>query len=321
MAVGYIATRSPVHDQSEYFHVSQHLPEVFCSRHHNTFPVLVRDKIPQQSKDMAFSVYDFVISIVGMSPFIIPMVVAIVIWSNKIASRFGPEDTQQIVILISVAMALLFGVLLFIGTTCMEIRPTEQFADLEKGDIPKKESEEEKEVHELLHGIATADTEVCKLMTRADHFIQGNVGHPGIENPSLVTDAQEKARGSGPIVECSNTKEDAPTLQDAENHLTRLENTLQAFTGPTFQAAYNNTVICKEDFTGTEKPRVNRKQLQERLKKVNATIAEQQKRLLAPIDAKTAALRRGEVSDCDKRRGAKTQLKQKSPKGALPSKE
>ncbi len=249
-----------------------------------------------------------------MSPFIIPMVVGVLIWSNKIASRFKPEDTKKIVILISVAMALLFGVLLFIGTTCMEIRPTEQFADLEQGDTSTKESEEEekKEVRELLHGIATADAKVCKLMTRADHFIQGNVGHPGIENPSLVTDAQEKARGSGPIVECSNTKEDAPTLQDAENHLSRLENTLQAFTGPTFQTAYNNTVNCKENFTGTEKPRVNRKQLQERLKKVNATIAEQQKRLLAPIDAKTAALQKGELSDCDKRRGAKTQLKQKS---------
>jgi hypothetical protein len=318
--VGYTVIRSPVHDRSEYSHVLQHLPEVF----RNTFPVLVRDKFPLQSKDMAFSVYDFVISLVGMSPFIIPMVVSVVIWSNKIASRFTPEDTQQIVILISVAMALLFGILLFIGTTCMEIRPTEQFADMEKEDTPKKETEEDKEDRELLHGIAMADAEVCKLITRADHFIQGNVGHPGIENPSLVTDAQEKARGSGPIVECTthaSTKDDSITLEDAENHLTRLENTLQAFTGPTFQTAYNNTVICKEDFTGTEKPPVNRKQLQERLKKVNTTIAEQQKRLLDPIDAKTAALRRGEVSDCDKRRGAKTQLKQKPPAGSLPSKE
>lgn len=270
---------------------------------------------------MAFSVYDFVISLVGLSPFIIPMIVAIVIWSNKIASRFTPEDTKQIVILISVAMALLFGILLFIGTTCMEIRPTEQFADMEKEGTPKKETEEDKGDRELIHGIMMADAEVCKLMTRADHFIQGNVGHPGIENPSLVTDAQEKARGPGPIVECTHKKDDSITLQDADNHLTRLENTLQAFTGPTFQTAYNNTVICKEDFTGTEKPPVNREQLQERLKKMNATITEQQKRLLDPIDAKTAALRRGEVSDCDKRRGAKTQLKQKPPTGSLPSKE
>lgn len=260
---------------------------------------------------MAFSAYDLIISLVGMSPFIIPMVFAIVIWTTKIASRFTVEDTKQIVILIVVAMVILAGVLLFIGTTCMEIRPTERFVDA--GSTKHLEN---KEVNTLLHEIEIADTEVCKLMTRADHFIQGNVGHPGIENPTLVTDAQQKARGDGPIVTC--TKEDHLTLADAENHIIRLENTLKSFTGPTLQNTYNNTVICKENFAGTEKPGVDVKQLQERLKNVNQTIEEQQKRLLGPIDEKTAALRRGEVSDCDKRRGAKTQLKQKPPKGSLP---
>ncbi len=277
---------------------------------------------------MAFSAYDLIISLVGMSPFIIPTVIAIVLWTNKIASRFTAEDTKQIVILIVVAMVILAGVLLFIGKTCMEIRPTERFEDIDhqeesknpKDPTEEREKKETKEIAALLHGIETADTEVCKLMTRADHFIQGNVGHPGIENPSLVTDAQQKARGEGPIVTCTTDKH--LTLADAENHLTRLENTLKAFTGPTLQTTYNNTVICKEDFTGTEKPIVHVKQLQERLKKVKQTIEEQQKRLLDPIDEKTAALRRGEVSDCDKRRGAKTQLKQKPPAGTpLPSKE
>lgn len=254
---------------------------------------------------MAFSAYDLIISLVGMSPFIIPMVFAIVIWTNKIASRFTAEDTKQIVMLIAVAMMVLGGVLLFIGTTCMEIRPTEHFAN-------GAEIKHDKEVKALLHEIELADTEVCKLMTRADHFIQGNVGHPGIENPSLVTDAQKKARGEGPIVEC--TKNEHITLEEADNHLTRLENTLQAFTGPTLQTAYNNTVVCKEDFVGTKSPVIQLKHLQDRLQRVTETIKDQQKRLLDPIDEKTAALRRGEVSDCDKRRGAKTQLKQKPPK-------
>jgi hypothetical protein len=70
------------------------------------------------------------------------------------------------------------------------------------------------------------------------------------------------------------------------------------------QKTYNRTVPCQEGFYDTGSV-ADVSGLQARLAAVRTEIQTQQTKLLKPIDDKNAALQRGEVSDCDKRRGAK----------------
>ena len=130
-----------------------------------------------------------------------------------------------------------------------------------------------------------------------DGFIQSDVGPAGQSDSQLVLAAQMKAREGVAVVDCSATE---AALEDVPHRLTRLEETLRSLTGPELQRTYDKTMRCE----GFQDLPVAAPTNRQRLATIQTTIRDQQTRLLAPVDQKTADLQRGIASDCDKRRGA-----------------
>ncbi len=193
----------------------------------------------------------------------------------------------------------LFFISLIICFDCAVIHPQEMFEAFE----------EEDPLQTLFQEIGEAEDTVCKLITRTDEFIQGDVGNPGIQNPTLVSDAQRQARlevGSSLTICPATGIPETETLQDADQRLLRLEATLKSFSGPRIQKVYQNSVECfvplNADING---PSLD--SLQGRLVVVQEAIALQQGKWIRGIDAKKAALQRGEASDCDKQKGIAAQ--------------
>jgi hypothetical protein len=209
----------------------------------------------------------------------------------------------------------LMAVLIVVRTFCGNIHPVETFVGQGINDTQTDP------VQALWSGIAAAEEATCKYITRADGFIQNNEGKAGYDNPTLVSDAQQKARAAadGPLTDCTETwpttLQDVSSytldqgLADADNRLTRLETTLQGFTGVIFQNTYNATVDCQMPQPTTEGFDTSLTTLQQRLTAVQAAIQMQQQKLLGPIDQKTEELKKGQVSDCDKARGKATAMK------------
>jgi hypothetical protein len=211
----------------------------------------------------------------------------------------GPKEIGEIVVATLTILAGVVIVMIFVGTVCMNTHPYEQFAVADSLD-------------RLWSDIAAAETASCKLITRTDAFIKSDVGKPGQEDPSLVTAAQERARSGLSLVDCgaswsADVSDAAVQLSEAENRISRLEATLNKFTGPEIKKIYDNTVPCEGFATAPTLP-----ELRVRLDAVLKVMTDQQMKLLKPIDDKTAQMQRGEVSDCEKRRGAKVGATAKS---------
>lgn len=170
---------------------------------------------------------------------------------------------------------------------CYTIHPREAFQDV-SGAVSVDDPT-------LLTDLAAAEDATCKLITRVDGFIQNDLGPSGQADSQLILAAQIKARDGVAMVDCSATE---AALEDVPHRLTRLEETLRSFTAPELQRTYDTTMRCAEGFVGA--PPTNR----ERLTAIQATLRDQQTRLLAPVDQKTEDLQRGIASDCDKRRAA-----------------
>ena len=156
----------------------------------------------------------------------ITAIVVIVIIS--ISSLFIDKDmSNKLVWYTLLLFAPMFLLSLIICFDCAVIHPREAF-----------NSSSADPLQQLFQGIGGAEDAVCKLVTRTDEFIQGDVGNPGIQNPLLVTDAQNQARLSvgSSITICPATGiPETETLQDADQRLLRLEATLKSFSGPRIQ--------------------------------------------------------------------------------------
>lgn len=185
-----------------------------------------------------------------------------------------------------------------VTTFCFSVHPIETFVS--------------DSLEALLGDITKTEGSICTLITRTDKFIEADQGKAGQDDPSRVSAAQSAARAAvaGGVTVCPATGTDGDTLADAENRIARIEGTLSGFTGPELQKTYENQVPCRESF---QNPGPDLETLRQRLTAVQATLRAQEINWLKPVDDKNAALQRGDVSDCDKRRGASTQLKQTAP--------
>ncbi len=216
-----------------------------------------------------------------------------------LSSFVNKETANMMMWYVIIAAVPLFLISLIICFDCAVIHPREMFEDTEPPDP----------LQTLFHEIGDAEDAVCKLITRTDEFIQGDVGNPGIQNPTLVTDAQTQARQAvgGSITICPATGiPETETLQDADQRMQRLEATLKSFSGPRIQKVWQQSVECfaplNADINGPTLAL-----LQDRLKVVQTAIALQQGKWIKEIDAKKEALQRGEASDCDKQKGIAAQ--------------
>jgi len=209
------------------------------------------------------------------------------------------EAANKLLWYLIIAAIPLFLISLIICFDCAVIHPREAFADTEPADP----------LQTLFQEIGEAEDAVCKLITRTDEFIQGDVGNPGIQNPALVSDAQRQARLSvgSSITICPATGiPETETLQDADQRLQRLEATLKSFSGPRIQKVWQQSVECFVPLNANiNGPSLTA--LQGRLTVVQTAIALQQGKWIKEIDAKKEALQRGEASECDKQKGIAAQ--------------
>lgn len=237
----------------------------------------------------------------------ITAVVAIVL--IMVVSIFLDKELSKILIwYVLLAFAPLFLIALIICFDCAVIHPQEAFDTEQPTESPDL-------LKTLFQGIGAAEDAVCRLVTRTDEFIQGDVGNPGIQNPTLVTDAQNQARLSvgSSITICPATGiPETETLQDADQRLLRLEATLKSFSGPRIQKVYQQSVECFVPLNA-EIGGPSIESLQPRLAAVQEAIALQQGKWIGAIDAKKAALQRGEASDCDKQKGVAAQKASQAP--------
>lgn len=264
------------------------------------------------------SAREAITSLLGLIPFLILLGAVAAIGLVFAGGKLSGEDVSEVMTSVLVILAGVVVVLMFVSGVCMTIHPTEQFrgaASEHNGirlyptyieqftDAPVDVSSSP--LTQLWADIATAEKAVCGYITRADKFIQSDLGKPGHDDPSLVTQAQQDARdkAGGPLTDCESPWDTTePNVDDATNRVTRLETTLNGFTAPAFQQAFDAQNTC-ESFVDVPNTAVIQA-LQQRLSVIQSTIQTQQQKFLKPIDDKTAALNRGEASDCDKKRGA-----------------
>lgn len=227
--------------------------------------------------------------------------------------RVSSADATELGLSVAVILVSVISVMMFVCIFCSTIHPTERFVGNTipspspgPGDTVAASTPEDA----LLNGIADAEQKVCELIGRSDKYIESDVGKPGQDDPSLVVAAQNKARAGVPggrLVNCVvGTPE--PTLDAADARLTLLENSLKWFTGPELDATYKKATAGCEGYvnggSSNPAPVVDLAALQARLSTINAEIADQHRTRLDPMDKAQAALKRGEVSDCQKKMGA-----------------
>jgi hypothetical protein len=228
----------------------------------------------------------------------------VVFFFNKI----DPTVAKEVVINLGVVLIGVALIGLLVAGTCMTVRPTERFVDgFESGSSVSGSGSPT--LGQLWKDIGAAERDVCDLVTRANEFIQGEVGHPGIDNPTLVSAAIESERSGagGPLVNCPTGGDYDERADEAENRINRLEHTVRGFTNRPIEAAYKRSDTCHPEtapvVVETFDDQVNGLvRLNERLTAVREQI-EKQKSWLRVVDEKTAAMQRGEVSDCDKAAG------------------
>jgi len=227
-------------------------------------------------------------------PYGIIVAAMIIIGFLSILTRVpGPIATELAVAVGTIALVVMTAVVI-VTTFCVQIRPIEEFVD--------SGSEVEK-----------TEARICALMKRTDEFIKNEVGIAGIDNPRLVSAKRaELALAAEPILicdafadyECILKKKEAPI--DDEERLSRMERTLMRFVYPEVSKACASASCDRPCETLTLE---GADTVDGRLTAMNA-VADGIDRQLAIIDEKTASLRRGELSDCDREKGMDVGIEQ-----------
>jgi hypothetical protein len=270
---------------------------------------------------MALDGYQISSLVIGLSPFIVLGLVALVIAGGWLYVQLK-DDLAEMGITAIVIFCVVLIVMLIVGTTCMSIRPRELFVD-GSGAVTDVSANADT-LDALTSRVEALEKDACELVTRTDQFIQNDVGKPGQDDPSLVAAAQQKARDDlpGGIIVCPVTASpiqglSAEILADLENRVTRLETTVLKFTLPEIQKTYDTATTCEgfEDVPVEDPMKV----LADRIGALEASADLQKSKMLKAIDDKTAALQRGELSDCDKKRGGDTAIatSTKMPAGSV----
>jgi hypothetical protein len=187
--------------------------------------------------------------------------------------------------------------------------------------------------------ITAVEIRTCKLIARADTFLESDVGNKGMETDEegnskstpmhreYVLTAQRAARApaNNNIVECGMV-----STADIDVRLTRLEATLRQFVSPvllrTFDSGMNSSMACTVTripcyeqlalFTNDKKRPIDESMFvwtsdpkgdpKNRLLNIVEALNCYEKRILIPLDEKVARMKRGDLSDCEKKNAAKS---------------
>lgn len=176
-------------------------------------------------------------------------------------------------------------VLVIVSHVCMNISPVERFTDISD--------------QAFLDDVAKAEADICSMLEDVSQFITNTFGKRGQDNPALPAAAFQAAlaAANGPTTVCPPA-----TMVDAEDRLDRMERTLLLVIEPQFKTTYDTSVTCNEGFADLSLTPVDR------LQRLRATIDLMNSKYLRPIQQKQKDLQSGRVSDCDKKKGAKTAI-------------
>jgi hypothetical protein len=223
---------------------------------------------------------------------------------------------------LGIAGVIIFIVVMIVGLFCLSVHP-EQFEDID----PLKK---------LMDDIKAAEDRTCKLITRADSFIEGEVGPKGmstneegdtVDTPlhrQFVVDAQKAARKKIPgILSCNDG-----ATSNLDDRLTVLEQTLQLFVGPIFLRNFNSSINSKmactvtkipcftapikfgEDITKIDEASIIWANLaitqEDRITAILKALTCYEARILTVIDTNAERLKNGQISDCEKNKAAGT---------------
>jgi len=193
---------------------------------------------------------------------------ALFVLNTKIAS----EIMSEILLAMGAIWLVVVSVLVCMRFFCMDIYPTEQFTDFE---------------NELTKTEAT----VCALKEEVRKFVASEIGQPGQDDPSLITNAMNVG---APLADCTQGL-------PLNERFARIERTL-IFAEQVLKRTYDKLMTC-EGFGSREdlEDYVNN---QERLKIIQAKIYSLTKMYLEPLLQNQRDLQKGIISDCNKRRGA-----------------
>jgi hypothetical protein len=262
-----------------------------------------------------------------MIPGIVVTAAVVIVAGVALLMRLNEESVMELMFSVAIILLGVVFTLAIVGSVCMNIHPYERF------DNPVVAGEAVDSMEKLVADVTTTEANVCKYLTRSDQLIQNNVGPPGQNDPNLVAAAIQDARSNakGPLTECSgngNTDKTPPDPSALSVRIAKMGRSVGLYTGPTILNAFDKLDTCKtasgsgsgssssrsgssgsgvattesfDDISAILPPSLS--QLRFQLKQVQDAMAKQKKWLDA-IDAKTDALSRGELSDCDKQAGS-----------------
>lgn len=228
-----------------------------------------------------------------------------------------------------ILIALIFCVFLLVTLVCMAVHPTDGFLDAGVSTLSKSSSGTDP----LIARIADSEARTCALMTRTDKFIRGAVGPKGMKtnaegdteetpvNRAYVKEAQMKARAAVPggTINCENPS----TVTDTGARISILNNTLRYFVGANivsnYDATVNSKIACKKtlipcfDVKNVKQEDILMKlarfdqktmlwnQSNPTLETAESAISCYESNILAPMDALTDRLQKGELLDCERK--------------------
>ena len=238
---------------------------------------------------------------------------------NNLLNRAFAESRNPLLVVVTI----LICTLLLVTLCCMAVHPYDSFEDYS----------------DISAAVTAAEIRTCKLIARADTFLESDVGGKGMETDEegnskstpmhreYVLTAQRAARApaNNNIVECGMV-----SAADIDVRLTRLEATLRQFVSPvllrTFDSGMNSSMACtvtripcheqmalfandkkrpidESMFIWTSDPKGDPKN---RLTNIVEALNCYEKRILNPLDEKVARMKRGDLSECEKKNAAKS---------------
>lgn len=238
---------------------------------------------------------------------------------NNLLNRAFAESRNPLLVVVTI----LICTLLLVTLCCMAVHPYDSFEDYS----------------DISAAVTAAEIRTCKLIARADIFLESDIGGKGMETDEegnskstpmhreYVLTAQRAARApaNNNIVECGMV-----SAADIDVRLTRLEATLRQFVSPvllrTFDSGMNSSMACTVTripcheqmalFTNDKKRPIDESMFMwtsdpkgdpnNRLTNIVEALNCYEKRILNPLDEKVARMKRGDLSECEKKNAAKS---------------
>lgn len=270
---------------------------------------------------MSNSTFKIIILSIVLGP--LGLIFFIIVGTNKeLSDRVNRAfDNSKNPLLVSVI--ILTCIFLFAMLCCLMINPIDSFEDYT----------------DISAAVTALEKRTCNLIIRVDTLLEGEVGNKGMESDAegnskttpahreFVFTAQRDARAPAKnnIVECGIS----PTA-DIDTRLARIEDTLRQFISPvllrSFDSAMNSPLACSVTripcyeeaalFTNTDKKPIDESMfiwtsdpkgdLKKRLANIVEALNCYEKRIMKPLDEKIERMKRGELSDCEKKNATKS---------------